>query len=81
MRRTVTAFCAAAALLAGRAALADCRTDVAALGPQVEKVPASRTKELLAFDMKRARQELGEGDEDECNEAVEHAHKLLQDKE
>ncbi len=64
-------------LLLAPAALADCRSDVAALRPQVDSAPAGRTKELLAFDLKRARQELTEGDEDECHEAVEHAQKLL----
>ncbi len=65
-----------AALLAP-AARADCQGDVAALRPQVESAPAGRIKELLAVDLKRARQELTEGDEDECHEAVEHARKLL----
>lgn len=65
------------ALLLAPAALADCKGDVAALQPQVDSAPAGRTKELLAFDLKRARQELFEGDEDECHEAVEHARKLL----
>lgn len=69
--------CASLACLAAPTALADCRGDVAALQPQVDSAPAGRTKELLAFDLKRARQELIEGDEDECREAVEHARKLL----
>ena len=64
-------------LLLAPAALADCQGDVAALRPQVDSAPVSRIKELLAFDLKRARQELTEGDEDECHEAVEHAQKLL----
>jgi hypothetical protein len=67
-------------LLSAPAALADCRSDVAALQPRVDSAPAGRTKELLAFDLKRARQELGEGDEDECHEAVEHAQNLLRGK-
>ncbi len=66
-----------AALLLAPAARADCQGDVAALRPQVDSAPAGRIKELLAFDLKRARQELVEGDEDECREAVDHARKLL----
>lgn len=69
------------AFLAAPAALADCKGDVAALRPQVDGAPAGRTKELLAFDLKRARQEMVEGDEDECHEAVEHARKLLRGEE
>ena len=65
-------------VFAGGAARADCQEDVAALQPQVEKAQAGRTKQLLEFDLKRAKQEFAEDDEDECRAAVDHARKLLQ---
>ncbi len=77
MRWYAAVPCTCLALLVAPAAHADCKSDVAALRPQVDSAPAGRTKELLAFDLKRARQELVEDDEDECHEAVEHAQKLL----
>jgi len=67
----------AALVLAPAATRADCRSDVSNLQPQVDRMEAGRIKDLAAFDLRRARQELGEGDEDECREAVEHARKLL----
>ena len=81
MRCTLMALALAPVLLAAPAALADCRADVAALRPEVDKVSDNHQKQLLEFDLKRARQELGEGDEDECREAVEHANKLLRGEE
>ncbi len=62
------------------AAAADCGRDIAALQPQVEQVAAGRQRELLDFDLKRARKELAEGDEAECQEAADHAGKLLRGK-
>ena len=64
-------------MVAGGAAWADCQDDVAALQPQVEMAAAGRTKQLLTFDLKRARQELADGDQDECQAAVDHAGRLL----
>jgi hypothetical protein len=72
----------AAVLAAAPAAVhADCRSDLAELQPQVDKAEAGRTKELLAFDLQRARRELGEGDQAECSEAADHARKLLRGEE
>ncbi len=71
------------------AALAGCAAGITALQPQVEQVPQGRQRELLDFDLKRARKELGEAnekrasnasadtDESECQEALDHAGKLL----
>lgn len=70
-----------APLVAAGVARADCKQDVADLQPQVDQAQPGRTKELLAFDLKRAQRELGEGDEDECQEAVDHARKLLRGEE
>ena len=36
-----------------------------------------RIKQLIAADLERAQQEEAEGDADECNEALEHANKLI----
>ena len=81
MRCMLMALALAPVLLGAPAALADCRADVAALRPKVDTVSDARQKQLLEFDLKRARQELGEGDEDECHEAVDHASKLLRGEE
>lgn len=67
----------ASALLAASAARADCQSDIKALAPRTEKVADTRTKQLVSFDLQRARRELAEGDEDECQEAVDHARSLL----
>ena len=77
MRLAIALLCTGLFAALGPVAHADCRGDVTALRPQVDKVSDDHTKQLLEFDLKRARQELGEGDEDECHEAVEHAQKLL----
>ncbi len=72
-----------------RAALAGCAEEIAALKPKVEQVAPGRQRELLDFDLKRARKELNEADEKrarnasagtderECQEALDHAGTLL----
>ena len=70
----LAAAASGALALLPRAALADCAAGIAALQPQVEQVSQGRQRELLDFDLKRARKELGEG---ECQEALDHAGKLL----
>ena len=81
MRRWLLAGTAAwFGVFAGGTARADCQDDVAALQPQVETAAAGRTKQLLTFDLKRARQELADGDQDECRAAVDHARRLLWEK-
>jgi len=79
--RWAVPLAAGLAAAAPAAVHADCRSGLAELQPQVGKAEAGRTKELLAFDLQRARRELGEGDEAECGEAVEHARKLLRGEE
>ena len=66
-----------ALLLAPAAARADCAADVAKISAAVNSVQDVRTKELLAFDVQRAKKELNEGDADECQEAMDHAKTLL----
>jgi hypothetical protein len=64
-------------LLPAHPARADCAADISAVAARLPGIENDRTKELVAFDLKRARQELAEGDEDECQEAMDHAHSLL----
>jgi hypothetical protein len=66
-----------ALLLAPVAARADCAADIKKMAAAVDGVKEKRTKELLAFDVQRAKQELNEGDEDECKEAMDHAKTLV----
>ena len=56
----------------------DCKGRVEQLRPRGEAIPDARIRELFQFDLKRAQQELAEGDEDECAEAVGHAAQLLE---
>ncbi len=65
------------ALSAGPVLAAGCQPRIDALAAKVAQVEPERTRQLVAFDIKRATKELGEGDEDECLEAVEHAEDLI----
>ena len=56
---------------------ADCQGRIDALAGKIDQVEPERTRQLVAYDIKRATNELGEGDEDECLEAVEHAEGLI----
>ena len=65
------------ALSAQPAWAAGCQARIDALAGKVDQVEVERTRQLVAFDIKRAAQELDEGDEGECLEAVEHAEGLI----
>jgi hypothetical protein len=55
-----------------------CSARGVALSQQAETFTGeARMKRLIDADLKRARKELAEGDEDECIEALDHAAKLL----
>lgn len=54
-----------------------CRARVDEVAKRLDGVTDARTRRLVEFDLQSARDELGEGDEDECNEAIEHALGLL----
>ncbi len=56
---------------------ADCQTRIDSLAAKVSQVEPERKRELVAYDVKRATQELAEGDEDECLEAVGHGEGLI----
>lgn len=78
MRRSArVALVAALMMSAAGVARADCASDIQRIQAQVGKVGDARVKRMAQFDVERARREAGEGDDDECQEAVEHADKLL----
>lgn len=56
----------------------DCMARSAALQQQAKSFTGeAMTKRLIDADLKRAGQEATEGDAEECNEALDHAAKLL----
>lgn len=58
--------------------MADCKTRHAELAGKIASYTADAwTKRLMEADLKRALKEAGEGDADECLEALDHAAKLL----
>lgn len=82
MRRTVFALVIASAPAALAATpdeeLASCNTRHAAISKQAASFNGdARTKRLIDADLQRALREQAEGDGDECNEALDHAAKLL----
>ena len=79
MRLGVAVVLAAGALWAARpsVARADCETQLQALEQQAAAAPAARTRQLVQYDVDRARKESAEGDEGECQEAIDHATRLL----
>ena len=77
-KMTRVAVAAAALLACGvSTARADCGSDIQRMLAQVTRVGDARVRKLVQFDIERARREADEGDADECEEAVEHADKLL----
>ncbi len=58
-------------------ALADCEARLKAVVSRVDEVKDERDRKLVQYDVKRAGRELREGDEDECNEALDHAESIL----
>jgi hypothetical protein len=73
------ALVAAALTLAAvpRPASADCESDSDQLRPIADRIPMSTTKLLVQFDFQRIEKEIGEGDEIECLEALQHAQHLV----
>ena len=65
------------ALMAAAPAWADCATDIQRMQSQVTKVSDARTKRLVEYDIVRAKKEATEKDSLECQEAVDHADKLM----
>ncbi|HUN39181.1 MAG TPA: hypothetical protein VMU81_02710 [Acetobacteraceae bacterium] len=63
------------------ATTADLDTCVKGQAEVARKLPdfhgETRIKQLIQADLDRAQQEQAEGDADECNEAIDHANKLL----
>lgn len=63
--------------LAPATARADCEARAEKMKSLVPMLPDSRKKLLIQFDLQRANMELGEFDETECLEAIDHATHLL----
>ena len=58
--------------------LAACLAREAILSRQAQNFTGdTKMKRLIDADLKRAKQEVAEGDADECTEALDHATKLL----
>ncbi len=68
---------AALALAATSPAWADCNADIQRMQSQVAKVSDAKVKRLVEYDIKRAKKEANEADPMECQEAVDHADKLM----
>ena len=58
-------------------ARADCAARLKTVAPRVDQIADERDRKLVQYDVKRAGRELREGDEDECNEALDHAESIL----
>ena len=58
-------------------AWADCNADIQRMQSQVAKVGDPKVKRLVEYDIKRAKKEATEADPMECQEAVDHADKLM----
>jgi trehalose-6-phosphatase len=58
-------------------ARADCANRMNALSGQIEGVRDEQKRTLLRYDLRRAHKEAAENDENECQEALDHAQGLL----
>jgi hypothetical protein len=65
------------AAAAGPAAAAGCTDRLAAVSARVPTVSDPTKRALLEYDVKHAQRELAEGDERDCNKALDHAEQLL----
>ena len=76
---TLARLLAAASLWAACAApaRADCASGMDALSHQIDGARDEQTRTLLRYDLRRAHKEAAEDDEDECQEALDHAQGLL----
>jgi hypothetical protein len=78
MRIAVLVLSASAGLSAvASTAWADCQARLDAMSPRVAQVSDDTQRQLLEHDVRHARKELAEGDERDCNKAMDHAAKLL----
>lgn len=68
---------ATAATTSGTAAAAGCTDRLAAVSARVPTVTDPTKRALVEYDVKHAQRELAEGDERDCNKALDHAEQLL----
>jgi hypothetical protein len=54
-----------------------CVDEMQAVAAKIPGIPDARIRDLATFDIQRAKRELAEGDEDECQEAIDHAKELI----
>ncbi len=78
MKKTVTLLAIAiiAPLCPARAAT-NCPQGIAALSQQIAAVTDAHLRAVLDNDLRHARKEAAEGDDDECNDILDHANKVL----
>ena len=71
----------AAAMLASMAAApawaAECSAEIQRVQSKAANVADPKVKRLVQYDITRAKKEAGESDGMECQEAIDHADKLL----
>ncbi len=67
---------AVAPLCAAHAA-SGCAARAAALSQQVATVTDAHLRAVLDNDLRHARKEAADGDDDECNDILDHANKVL----
>lgn len=72
-----SALIALALACAAGQARADCKQRLDTMAPHVAELTNERDRKLVEYDIKRAGRELREGDEDECNEALDHAQSIF----
>ena len=68
---------AVALMAAAPAWAAECNAEIQRVQSQMGKVTDVKVKRLVQYDITRARKEAGESDALECQEAIDHADKLL----
>lgn len=78
--KVLIATAAAVLALSANAAWADCTAEMEGVAARLDSIKEERIKQLVEFDLKRAKKELAEGDADECQEAMDHAKQLLEGK-
>ncbi len=56
---------------------AECNAEIQRVQSQVGRVTDPKVKRLVEYDITRAKKESGEADAMECQQAIDHAEKLL----
>ena len=66
-----------ALLATASARAAECDAEIQRVQSQATKVTDAKVQRLVQYDITRAKREAGEADAVECQEAIDHADKLL----